>query len=58
MAITTIQRLNPERDVAINSGKINYNESYDKYPLLLPDQPERLSEKTRKGSDSPNSMET
>lgn len=41
MAETTSQRLNPEREIALREGKIKYNESYDEFPLLLPDQPER-----------------
>lgn len=49
MAETTIRRLNPEREEALLSGKIKYNESYDEFPLLLHDQPERLNSLASKG---------
>ena len=41
MTETTTQRLNPEKEIALNERKINHNESYDEFPLLLNDQPER-----------------
>jgi len=48
MYITTTQRLNPERDEALRKREIKHNESYDKFPLLLSDQPERSKREDQK----------